>query len=411
MAIPILAVVLALTIIQPWSVNPQNVLAKAYEAATAVQSYHMILSGSGSSTPDGITSKQYMEIEFAAPDRYHVVSTENLNGTSDRTLEFIAIGDDWYSRGGNGSYIAMASTIGMPTIFDKEATLYYLDMLTDIKTMPDEMVGGVDCLHYAGKWDVEKQIAETEKNFRESFSQGPNADIPEEEIEKIIADMREGMRLMQIDLELWIGKNDYMIRRMAMNQQVPDGPDGNGTSTFQMNIEFTSINEPIAIEPPLDENGNLLPGWTMADTYSPPPQPEKQYFSFNMIHTIGSQEGHDDPEHQEVEYSISITNQSTETVNIIRLFIINEIITEDNNTLEVELETMGLPLTPGQSHTFHARQPFDTSVYTKEEIMEMDDETLVLVDFITEDGQKRTQLIYPDATYPSKVPPSATPEE
>ena len=390
----ILAVVLTLVIIQPWSVNPQNILAKAYEAVSAVQSYHLIISGSSSSMPDGMTSEHYMEVEFAAPDRYHYLSIDNYNGASEQTHEFIVIGDDLYSHGGNVGGIAITSTLGISAFLDKEVALQYMDMMTDIETMPDDVIGGVNCLHYTGKWDIEKQLAETEKNLRESMSHGPDGDIPEEKIEEMIADMRESLRSMRMDIELWIGKDDYLIRQLMMNQQAPDGPDGIGTSTVIVNIEFTSINEPVIIEPPLDEHGNFLPGWSLVDTHPPAPEPEQQYFGFNMIHTIGSQEGYDDPEHQELEYSITITNKSAETVEIIRLFIINPLLKEYDQSLEVEPEAMGLSLAPGQSHTFHARQSFDASGYTKEEIIEMDEKSVVLVDFKTEDGWQISEMLH-----------------
>jgi len=79
--------------------------------------------------------------------------------------------------------------------------------------------------------------------------------------------------------------------------------------------------------------------------------------------------------------------------------------------LAVEPETPADVIDPGESRTFHARIPFDASGYTKEEILELQDVTTFLVDYTTEDGQERTQLIYPNAPYPTKTPPPVPPEQ
>ena len=76
-----------------------------------------------------------------------------------------------------------------------------------------------------------------------------------------------------------------------------------------------------------------------------------------MTHTVGSQEGYDDPEHQEREKTLNITNKSPETVEVIRLLIINPLLPENEPVLEIKPEVPILSLTQGQSHTLHARQP------------------------------------------------------
>ena len=60
-------------------------------------------------------------------------------------------------------------------------------------------------------------------------------------------------------IEVWIGKDDYLIRQVKHNGQVflSNGEVG----TFSFLEVYYDFNEPIEIEPPLDADGKLLPGW------------------------------------------------------------------------------------------------------------------------------------------------------
>jgi hypothetical protein len=109
-----------------------------------------------------------------------------------------------------------------------------------------------------------------------------------------------------------------------------------------------------------------------------------------------------------VKYSITITNNSIETVKNVRISIATMLTDESSKPARVEAtpETPADIIAPGESRTFHARCPFDATNYTKEEIVKLHDMATILVHFTTEDGRELTQLIYPDAPYPTKTPPS-----
>jgi hypothetical protein len=69
---------------------------------------------------------------------------------------------------------------------------------------------------------------------------------------------------------------------------------------------------------------------------------------------------------------------------------------------------------PIESRTYHARCPFDASGYTKEDILELQEVTTILVHFTTKDGeelQELTEFPFPDAPYPTKTLPSNSPED
>jgi hypothetical protein len=75
-----------------------------------------------------------------------------------------------------------------------------------------------------------------------------------------------------------------------------------------------------------------------------------------------------------VDYTITITNNSIETVRDVLVTIATKLLEgEDKPMVAAEPETPADVIAPGESMTFHARIPFDASGYTKEEILELQD--------------------------------------
>jgi len=387
-------VVLIVALVQPWSVNLQSVLAKTYTATEGLLSYRATMSGTASEV-DNLHST----IEFVFPDRFHV-----MLASGSETDEFIVVGDRQYVKSGDMSRnTIIAFSNSASSMLSKEATLKLIASLTDLETLPDEKIKGVDSFHYRGRYDMEKQL-ETEKARLAEMESRMDAD----DYERMMKDLENSFTNVNMQIELWIGKDDNLIRQIIQTTQYPD--DEGKLQTTSATMTFYDFNEPIIIEPPLDANGELLDGWQLAGSITP--DSKQPVFSRNISSSIGAQEGYDDYAHQEVEYSITITNNSIETVRDVRVTIATKLLEDEKKPmLAVEPETPADVIDPGESRTFHARIPFDASGYTKEEILELQDVTTFLVDYTTEDGQERTQLIYPNAPYPTKTPPPVPPEQ
>jgi hypothetical protein len=254
-AIPVVAILIALAVLQPWD-QAQSNIKKAYAATLDVQSFRLSCA-STSEDSDGFSSQQDIEAEFASPDRYHVKITEN-----EQAAEFIIIGDQQYIGSGSLSGAVLYSfTQGLSRSVSKEAVLSYLDKLTDIQSLSDELIDGVSCLHYLGRWDVEKQIAETKRSLMEYYDE-----IGIEPDEEGIDEELEILRSIEMEIELWIGRDDYLIRQMNMNGKFPDDDEGLKFVIISMTMKYYDLNQPITIEAPLDANGQLLPGWRLLDT-------------------------------------------------------------------------------------------------------------------------------------------------
>jgi hypothetical protein len=379
-------VVLVVVLVQPWSVNPEGVIAKAYAATEGLLSYRSTMSGIASEGGNLDST-----IEFVFPDRFRVSLTSG-GGTD----EFIVVGDKQYVKSGDMSRnTIIAFSNSASSMLSKEATLKLIDSLTDLETLPDEQIKGADCFHYQGRYDMAKQLEAQKASLAEMQSR-----MDADDYERMMDDLEISINRLNMEIELWIGKDDNLIRQIVQTTKYTD--DEGKLQTTSATMTFFDFNEPIIIEPPLDADGELLEGWQLAGSIGS----NEQVFSRNITTSIGSQEGYDDWEHQEVKYTITITNNSIETVRDVLVTIATELLEdEDRPMVEAEPETPVDAIAPGESRTFHARIPFDAGGYTKEEILELQDVTTFLVDYTTEDGQERTQLIYPNAPYPTKTPP------
>ncbi len=394
------AIVLALAIIQPWSgsLEPLTVLAKTHEALENIQTYR--LDYFGTTTVDGETSSHNMEVMFAAPDRYHI--TVMNDGQRD---EFIIIGDAQYvTNHASSRGLIMASSDSFSSILTKEATLDLLDELSDLQTLPEENIGGVRCLHYLGKWDMEKRIEETRRNIQEFNASSDTHVVTDEQMEEIF----EGMRSIDVTHEIWIGKEDYLIRQVKTEQRGP--VDKEGILSVNMTMRYSGFNQSVTIEPPLDAEGNLLPGWELAGVIKP--GSGRPVFSKNMTVSIGAQEGYDDSIHQEVQYTMNLTNDTSEPVKNVRIVIATMLLGGAAKPVDVEAEpeTPADVMAPGESHTFSARIPFDASGYTKEQIRELRFMDNITIHFETESGVQMTES-FESPPYPSAIPPENPPEK
>ena len=296
-AIPVVTVLIALLVLQPWSSFPshQSIIAKAYAANEELLSYRT--SSSIAYTHNGETTAQSTEWEYASPDRYRGKMTTDI-GTS----EFIIIGDKQYvwesddATGGSQFQIASSGSI-----HSKEDTLSILNALTKIEKLPDERIAEADCPHLRGEVDMKRQAEQAKAAL--------NSTSPR--YEATIKSIDEQMATSKAVVDVWIGKDDYLIRQIKWNGQVI-ASDG-GMDTFSSVVKYYDFNKPITIEPPLDADGKLLPGWQLTEGSAQSPQ--ERTFSCDVSFTISGA----DPTRQEISFLISIVNVTEETVNNVRV--------------------------------------------------------------------------------------------
>jgi len=319
------------------------------------------------------------------------------------TYEFIIISDKQYTRepsstqSGTMYVIALSSGSGP----SKEETLELLDTLTDLEKFPDEKIDGVDCFHYRGRVDIDRMVDERKAEL------DPAQRDYKERLEAL-----EQQRQMKIEVELWIGKDDYLIRQIKRDIEAPwrglscDPASGGvveleGWSHSSSMVKYYDFNEPITIEPPLTASGELLPGWRLVGS-----SPKESIFSRDVTFTIGG----DDPAHQQISFRIAITNISEEVASNVRVTVHTMATNEESRSVWMEAEPSApIDLEPGESETYCITWEYDASHTSKDELARLVNLTTVLAKYTTPDGEEAVQLLFPDAPYPSKPPPKRPP--
>lgn len=311
-AVPVVVILLTLLLqsLAP-SLGPQRVMAAAHAATAGLQSYRM--SASSTLTFDGETIETVIEMKFAAPDRFHTKIT--IDGA---LQEFIIVGNKQFIREPDNDQpgrftVRFATAID---ILSREKTLELLGQLTDLERLPDQKIDGVECFHYRGR---------------------------------IVGEEAGGMR---IEVELWIGKDDYLIRQMKMEHEeiLPEDEDIGpwGPSTSSSVTRFYDFNEPIEIEPPKTACGELLPGWRLVDRY-----PREQTFKGDVTFTISG----DDPAHQQISAHITIVNVSEEAVSNVWVTLTTRVTNEERGWMWNSSELVTLE--PGEYVTYEVTWVFD----------------------------------------------------
>jgi len=233
-SLPVIAIMTALLVIQPWSApyGSQTVLANVITATENIQSYRVINYSSHTSSNQPDTEPAILERiwEFVLPDRVHVIYNNFYNSTNNGVVSRIEETSEYYIIGENLYYLTdnvmdafldkinpFLFTGGIPS---KESALGIMQFMGELQQLPDENIDGVDCLHYGGtpRW----------------------GDIP---------------------FEIWIGKDDYLIRQTTQRTE-----HENAISTIT--TRYYDFNTNITIEPPLTTSGELLPGWEVENIQS-----------------------------------------------------------------------------------------------------------------------------------------------
>lgn len=209
--------------------NLREVTTKARIATSEAHSYRT--KGTTRYTSDAETHETVSEGEFSAPDRFRA----KISPETGRWCEVIKIGDKSYLRTSDELEWGGEKSDVMCVVLPITEVLESLDSLIDLEQLPDEGIDSVDCLHYRGKVDIDSLVEKTGMAYQQT---------PE---------FLEVMLRTSIDIELWVGKDDYLIRQMITTIRSPESEAGTGEEKWGTQttiMRFYDFNKPIAIEPP-----------------------------------------------------------------------------------------------------------------------------------------------------------------
>ncbi|MFC1865359.1 anti-sigma factor family protein [Chloroflexota bacterium] len=318
-SIPVLAIMITLSIIQPWNTanDSKGLLADIISASENIQSYRKSVSRQG--------GEEFWE--FVLPDRLHgIINRINTTVTSGGVTteiwgrtEYYIIGDKIYYLSDNA--IDMSKDInrngrqyvwGIPTI---EYILGKLHFDWELKQLPDENIDGTDYLHY-------------EAISRRTGSQ----------------------------TEFLIYQDGYLVREKIQRYESHGTIENNS-------IKYYDFNTNISIKPPLTATGELLPGWEMMDIESRTPwvsvddaikaisgsedwsDPDILMEAFEMIYKVEDPKAYIDalpPGAQDALYDFHISLHERNTVIIESTYGYNEGVlhyTNSGTELDVVIDT------------------------------------------------------------------------
>lgn len=244
--ISILAIiVLVLAIVRPWDgpLSPDEVLAQVSSTQAEIQSYRMKYSDE--EAKGGVVS--VAEAAYALPTSYHLTLS-----VGDWVRDYITVGETRYEKE-IGTPVNLAGQVIFFSMYtpDIEATISILEELADIEVLPDEELDGVVCYHLKGRYDtisIEDMLADVKSR------------LSDEEFKKVKKKLE--MEQETTTVECLISKDDFIIRKV---QHITSSQETGIVHTET--IKFFDFNQLITIEPPLDDEGNLLPGWQTAGSH------------------------------------------------------------------------------------------------------------------------------------------------
>ncbi len=227
LSLSVVAIIAMLFALQPWTSNGNlGIIAMAKEAAEKVQTYRMEIIWSADEIIDGETYESYIifTYEFVSDEITHViidygtVSYYNGVGTySEGSYENYYIGEDMYSLADrNKAHSFLFQQVGFYYIYTQSGqqhAMAVLDFMNDLMQLEDEVIDGVNCLHYIG-------------------------------IPKLYED------IIDMKWEIWLGEDDYLTRQIKVDY-----------GTHIITTRYYDYNVEIDVDMPVDSDGNLKEGW------------------------------------------------------------------------------------------------------------------------------------------------------
>lgn len=365
---------------KPWNPvsNTRKVLEKAERALSTLQSYRYSVSayqGDNSSSP-----VYRLEVDYSFPDNYQVKLTE-----PDYELEYILTGDEQYYLENYTSTRSIKDRISahLPAVTG-ENSFRALGLLTGMERLEDETLEGNRCLHFRAIYS-DGQDSRVNPPEKENRSPAEAGDEPAQ-----VRDPGEAA------VELWLGKNDYLVRRMKLTGTGKAG--GNTTAALTLVYALSFFTDEFEVTAPTD-SGELIAGWKKALPGNP-----------LIIEEIRTEVDNRNPSSRKITYDISLRNSGKEklegvNINIFPGFPGPEAGT--GNKIWLNWENTGgmegpFSLEGSESLEYRAVFGYDATAVAPELIAGIIGKSYIEVIYSGREGQPQAEVLYftvPDSVY------------
>jgi lipoprotein LprG len=198
--------------------SAEDLVAETVKATGAVESFHLVIDVENVKASDSGLSLTFVEGDVVVPDKLKGKVGGTFLGTSIST-DLIVIGDDYYLNVPSSGWREIDVDTLPATFFDpKHGILLAIQEASDLFLGPPEEVGGVECDVVTGQvlTDVLTRLLTTAYGTRTLY------------------------------LELAIGKDDKLLRRVRLTGPISPSEDGNAKRT----VYLSDFDDPVQIEAP-----------------------------------------------------------------------------------------------------------------------------------------------------------------
>lgn len=347
------------------SLPPEEAISKTGEAIEEMQSYRV--ENKGYFVDEQGEHESGSIVEFVAPDKLHILPlNESDNGD---VMESIRIGSVEYIKEVNGDNWTVRNWPESVSVRDNYAAgiVKALGSLTGLKTLRNKKVEGVECFHYSGYFDTAAQAAERKVDL------DPSQPDYEGQLEMI-----KILENTNLEYEFWIGKDDFLLRKIKMNMEVSytrhEGEENESEEyhSSEYIMRLYDFNVSIQIDAPITG------------------ETEGVYLVASMS-SLGN--GGDDLEHYPVGYEITISNRGLETAGNLRIFIDSPATNQGWQTMEAEPGQKPVDLGPGESMDFLVSWEYNLAASSKEEFIELIRDNVLRANWFDEDGQPHEDVL------------------
>lgn len=227
--------------------------------------YYQATTSSIFTSVNGINTQE-MRVEFSSPDMYHITLYSDEGVPQNR--EIIVVENKCFLFGSYGDPVDMTiikSALKVTKDIDKDSVYQYLQTMKQVTKQPEEWINDMECYHLVGVQDSKAYIASVISNMQCEREKEGLQPFDRYTIEQITKQLTESLGKTQLKIDFWISKDQYLVKKIRERIETPNAT--NGILSFEMMVEYFSINETVTISPPIDNNGKIHQGWILFDDF------------------------------------------------------------------------------------------------------------------------------------------------
>jgi hypothetical protein len=220
---PALAAALALTVLAAGcggsGKSAEELVSESVTKTSDVKSFHLVVDVEhGKSSGSGL-NLNFVDGDVLVPDRLKGKVGGTFLGLSIST-DLVVVGETYYLKVPFSGWRKIDVDTLPAAFFDPEqGILAVIQGASDLKRDGSEEVGGADCYRVTGKVQADTL--------------------------KPLLSTAEGSQT--VDMELWIGKDDMLIRRVRLSGPISPDEDANAVRT----VDLSNFDEPVEISAPV----------------------------------------------------------------------------------------------------------------------------------------------------------------